>query len=128
MGSCALKSDATYLQHSSFELLQPTLFRGTPKVDLMSTVWRPPPFKVRMSQRLFVILSFQQTSLCVTTVLGNLTHMAVPGEPNVNNGVIKRYHNISMQPRMGPPTLVNRPTQPTCIAHFVFVFHNKSTM
>ena len=46
MGSRALKSDATDLPHSSFDLLQPTLFRGTPKVDLMSTVWPPGPPKV----------------------------------------------------------------------------------
>ena len=102
MGSRALKSDATDLPHSSFELLHPALFRGTPKVDLMSTVWRPPPLKVRMPQRLFVILSFQQTSLFETTVLGNLTQMAVPWESNLNNGVIKRYQNFPSATQNGP--------------------------
>ena len=32
---------------SSFEPLYPKVFRGTPKNDLVSTVWRPGPAKVR---------------------------------------------------------------------------------
>ena len=38
---CGLTFDATDLPHSSFEPLYPKVFRGTPEVDLVSTVWRP---------------------------------------------------------------------------------------
>ena len=38
---CGLNFDATDLPNSSFEPLYPKLFRGTPKVDLVSTVWPP---------------------------------------------------------------------------------------
>ena len=42
--------------HSSFELLYPNkVFRDIPKVDLLSTVRRSPPFKVGLSQKLSVI-------------------------------------------------------------------------
>ena len=41
--------------HGSFELLYPHVFRDIPKVDLLSTVRRSPPFKVGLSQKLSVI-------------------------------------------------------------------------
>ena len=44
---CGLNFDATDLPHSSFEPLYPKLFRGTPEVDLVSTVWPPDLPKVR---------------------------------------------------------------------------------
>ena len=46
-GCCGLNFDATDLPHSSFEPLYPKLFRGTPEVDLVSTVWPPDLPKVR---------------------------------------------------------------------------------
>ena len=47
LGSCNHNFDATDLPHSSFEPLYPKLFRGTPEVDLVSTVWPPDLPKVR---------------------------------------------------------------------------------
>merc|ERR1712163_40567 len=44
---CGLNFDATDLPNSSFEPLYPKLFRGTPEVDLVSTVWPPDLPKVR---------------------------------------------------------------------------------
>ena len=38
---CGLNFDATDLPHSSLEPLYPNVFRGTPEVDLVSTVWPP---------------------------------------------------------------------------------------
>ena len=38
------------LRRSSFEPSYPKLFRGTPKVDLVSTVWRPGPSKNQETQ------------------------------------------------------------------------------
>ena len=38
------------LPRSSFEPSYPKLFRGTPKVDLVSTVWRPGPSKNQETQ------------------------------------------------------------------------------
>ena len=43
-GSYMLKFDDTDLLNSLIELLYPKDFRGTPKVDLVSTVWRTAPF------------------------------------------------------------------------------------
>ena len=40
-GSCTLNFDATDLQHSQFEPLQPKVFRGTLKVDLVG-IQHPP--------------------------------------------------------------------------------------
>ena len=47
---CGLNFDATDLPNSSFEPLYPKLFRGTPEVDLVSTVWPPDLPKVRWCQ------------------------------------------------------------------------------
>ena len=44
---CGLNFDATDLPNSQFEPLYPKLFRGTPEVDLVSTVWPPDLPKVR---------------------------------------------------------------------------------
>ena len=38
-GSCTHNFDATDLPNSSFEPLYPKFFRGTPKVNLASTIW-----------------------------------------------------------------------------------------
>ena len=48
---CGLNFDATDLPHSSFEPLYPKLFRGTPEVDLVSTVWPPDLPKVRLCRK-----------------------------------------------------------------------------
>ena len=47
---CGLNFDATDLPHSSFEPLYPKLFRGTPEVDLVSTVWPSDLPKVRIKR------------------------------------------------------------------------------
>ena len=44
---CSLNFDATDLPNNKFEPLYPKVFRGTPKVDLVSTVWPPGLPKVR---------------------------------------------------------------------------------
>ena len=56
-GSCTLNFDATNLPHSRFELLYPKVFRGTLKVErVSSTSARPPaPSKVSISEKLSVI-------------------------------------------------------------------------
>ena len=41
--TCKLNFDANDLPHSQFEPLYPKVFRGTPEVDLLSTIWRPGP-------------------------------------------------------------------------------------
>ena len=46
-GSCALNFDAGDLPHSLFELSYPQVSKGRPEVDLVSTVCRPGPSKVR---------------------------------------------------------------------------------
>ena len=45
LGSCTLNFDVIDLPHSSFVPLYPKYFRASPKVDLVLTVWRPPPSK-----------------------------------------------------------------------------------
>ena len=46
---CGLNFDATDLpKFEQFEQLYPKLFRGTPEVDLVSTVWPPDLPKVRL--------------------------------------------------------------------------------
>ena len=50
-----IKFDATDLPHhitfhSSFEPLYRNLFRGSPEVDLVSTVWRPDPSKLKSQE------------------------------------------------------------------------------
>ena len=60
LGSCMLNCDATDLPHSYFEPLYPKVFRGTPKVDLVSSVWPPAPSKVNISEGLSIISSVFQ--------------------------------------------------------------------
>ena len=47
LACCGLNFDATDLPNSSFEPLYPKLFRGTPEVDLVSTIWPTDLPKVR---------------------------------------------------------------------------------
>ena len=65
---CGLNFDATDLPNSSFEPLYPKLFRGTPEVDLVSTVWPPDLPKVRWCRYFSPItlsynLAYQETIL-----------------------------------------------------------------
>ena len=66
---CGLNFDATDLPNSYFELLYPKLFRGTPEVDLVSTVWPPDLPKLRWCPYL--------SAYSRSYIFGKLWHLAI---------------------------------------------------
>ena len=67
-GSCALNFDAGDLPHSLLELSYPQVSKGRPEVDLVSTVCRPGPSKVRKPRFMYTKKGDSEVFFCKESI------------------------------------------------------------